>query len=130
MIRRRLTAVVVMMIVLFTSCGSKIEPAPEEIAGLWMLSGAKHDGVLYSLDELVEFGVETIRSIRFLDAEYVVVAVGVTDDSLLGATEYFFNGINVDIPAAGMTLELDGDRLIYITGDVEQIFIRIAEQVE
>ena len=123
----KLLSVMLAMILLCGACQPAIGEAPPEIAGKWMLSGAIHDGVQYTLEELRGFDIETVRSINFINAQQVVLAVGQEEDSLVGATQYTFDGRMVDIPDAGMTLELDGDRLLYVSGDVVQIFTRMRQ---
>ena len=114
----------VLILLLLPSCTAQVEQAPEALSGKWMLCGAVHDGVEYTLEQLADFGIQTVRSIHFLDAQQVVLALGLTDDTLEGATEYTFDGQTVDIPQAGMVLTLDGGRLFYQSGDVRQIFER------
>ena len=121
-------AVTALMMLAGCTAGPVAEPAPDQLAGKWILTGARHDGVDYSLEELRAFGIEPLRTIHFIDAEQVVLAVGVEDDTRLGATAYTFDGAKVTIPEAGMVLEYRDARLLYQSGDVLQVYERMPEE--
>jgi len=123
-VKKNIAAFLLLLAICSLAGCEKKKTAPEELAGKWVLTGARHDGVEYTVEELQEFGINITRSINFIDDVNVVLAVGVRDDSLLGATPYTFDGSTVTIPAADMTLTLDGSLLLYQTGQITQLFER------
>jgi len=117
----------VLILLLVSACNSKVQEAPAEIAGRWLLCSAEQDGVKYTLQQLEEYGIETYRSINFIDDTQVVLSVGIRDDSQLGSTGYTFDGRIVRIPEADMDLILHNGQLVYQTEIIVQIFERVEE---